>query len=661
MKKLTAYFPHSLKARLVVLTLLFLLLPTGILGYLGYDYLYDTIKASNIRAVGHIADARHEQLNIMLKNTNERAAHFLQHLPTQCQQNNKVKIHDCFKQALQIFINNEQALSATLTNEKGLIIHVGDTFSPDITPFQTGQLVGFSAPEKSVQRLYYIIKENERGERLIVTFPIAAIQQIFVSDPSLGKSGDVFIMDSQGFFITYPHLFESPDHSNETLEQHAAHLGEAKNDHAMQHCLMMGNAEMLDIDRRNIEIIHSFRFVPEVGGGCIMVHLDQEEAFASLDILRWWVLWITLSLVIFALLIAIIVGRNIVKPIDKLCAVTHQIINGNYSVSAVVSGDSEIAALANAFNLMTERLKLAFDELNAHRTQLEHQVQKRTQQLLIAKNEAEESLMLLQETQQSLVQAEKMAALGGLVAGVAHEINTPIGITLTSASFLNEETKKVVTLYQQGELGGDELESYFDTAQQSTELMTINCHRAADLIQSFKQVAVDQTSDNHREFDLKNYLEEVLLSLRPVLKKTAIHVELDCPNDLIIQGFPGAISQIVTNFIMNSLQHGYDAAQKGIINLIVTQLPDDKIEFRYSDDGKGIPESIQNKIFEPFFTTQRGNGGSGLGLNLVYNIVHQTLKGALRVQSIEGKGTTFVFNFPQNSSKPVTNSIIQKS
>lgn len=648
MKKLRLY-PHSLKARLVVLTLLFLLLPTGILGYLGYNYLYDTIKISNIRAVGHIADARHEQLKVMLENTNARAEHFLAHLSAQCEYREKPKIAACFKQALQIFINNEQAISATLTDEKGLNIHVGDTFSPEITPFQTGQLVGFSAPEKSVQRLYYIVKENEQGQRLSVTFPISAIQQIFVSDPSLGESGDVFIMDSQGFFITYPHLLESQDHSNETLEQHAVHLSESKNDHAMHHCLMMGNAEMLDLDRRGVEIIHSFRFVPEVGGGCIMAHLDQAEAFAALKILQWRVAGITGGLIIFALIIAIAVGRNIVKPIDDLCKVTHEIINGNYNICAVVAGDNEITALANAFNLMTERLKHAFDELNAHRAQLEHQVEKRTKQLLIAKEEAEQSLTLLQETQQSLVQAEKMAALGSLVAGVAHEINTPIGITLTSASFLDVETQKVFDLYRQGELGGDELESYFDTAKQSTQLMTINCQRAADLIQSFKQVAVDQTSDNQREFNLKTYLEEVLLSLRPALKKSTVQVELNCPNDLIICGFPGAISQIVTNFILNSLLHAYESQQRGMITINVSTLLDDKIELRYSDDGKGIPVEIQSKVFDPFFTTQRGNGGSGLGLNLVYNIVHQTLKGSLQLHSVAGKGTTFIIIFAREN------------
>ena len=256
--------------------------------------------------------------------------------------------------------------------------------------------------------------------------------------------------------------------------------------------------------------------------------------------------------------------------------------------------------------------------------------------------------MLLQETQENLVQAEKMAALGGLVAGVSHEINTPVGITLTSASFLNEETHKVMSLYQQGELSSDELEAYFDNAKQSTELMTINCHRAADLIQSFKQVAVDQTSDNQREFNLKTYLEEVLVSLRPALKNRLIHVELNCPNDLDILGFPGAISQIMTNFIMNSLMHGFEQNQKGEIKLNISNLPDNKIEFRYNDNGKGIPSEIQNKIFDPFFTTQRGNGGSGLGLNLVYNIVYQTLKGTLHVHSVESEGTTFIITFPKS-------------
>ncbi len=636
MTKFVGSYPHSLKARLIVLTLLFLLLPTGILGYLGYDYLYNTIKNNNILAVGRIADSRHEQLNVMLRNTNTHAIRFLNNLSGQCNERETKKYQACLKKALQMFLIDAEALGAQLTNsENVLIASVGKAIPLDILPLKPLQLAGFIESDKDDDRFYFIVVKNEKDEQLTVIFPTDAIQEIFVTDSSLGKSGDVFIMDTNGFFITQPHLLDSDSPQ------------EAKNDHAMQHCLMMGNAEMLDVDRRNVEIIHSFRFVPEVGGGCIMAHLDQAEAFATLDILQWRVVWITAGLIIFALIIAILVGRNIVKPIEKLCAVTHQIINGNYSISAVVSGDSEIAELANAFNLMTERLRSAFDELNAHRAQLEHKVQKRTAELSIAKDEAEQSLMLLQETKENLVQAEKMAALGGLVAGISHEINTPIGITVTSASFLNAETNKVIALYQEGELSGDELETYFETAKQSTELMSINCQRAADLIQSFKQISVDQTSEQLREFNLKNYLDEILLSLRPALKKTHIDVELDCLPSLFVFGYPGAISQIVTNFVMNSLFHAYEANQIGSIKLSVKLFSADKIELRYSDDGKGIPSCIQSKIFDPFFTTQRGNGGSGLGLHVVYNLVHQVLKGSLQINSIEGKGTTFILNFPK--------------
>ena len=143
--------------------------------------------------------------------------------------------------------------------------------------------------------------------------------------------------------------------------------------------------------------------------------------------------------------------------------------------------------------------------------------------------------------------------------------------------------------------------------------------------------------------------------MRPPIKKTHINVKLDCPPDLWLLGYPGAVSQILTNFVMNSLMHAYESDQHGTISLAVQLLPNDKIELRYSDDGKGILADIQSKIFDPFFTTQRGNGGSGLGLNLVYNIVHQTLKGTIQVHSIEGKGTTFILNFARqlNASEQI--------
>ena len=635
-KKIATYFPHSLKTRLMGVTLLFLLLPTGILGYLGYDYLAGNIKKTQIRAVANVADMRFDQLVELFKTSNTRAIHFLNHLSSECKRNDEAKNDqdDCLKSTLTNFIDEEGALSATLTHSTGEELTVGHPTSLQIKPFQEKQLVGFSKASSNTSHQYYIKICNESSlDCLLVIYPTKAIQHIFMANSGLGVSGDVFLLDANSVFITRPHLLTRQSNS------------ESPEDHATQHCLTRKNAEILDIDRRNIDIIHSFRFVPEMGGGCIMAHLDQKEAFATLNIMQWRVALIAMTLIGFALYIALLVGRNIVRPIDKLCEVTHEIINGNYTVSAVVVGDDEISALANAFNLMTKRLESAFEELHGQQTQLEYEVQKRTQELFFAKNQAEEALALLQETQQSLVQAEKMAVLGGLVAGVAHEINTPLGITLTSASFLSDETRKTSTRYKEGDLSGDELEAYFEVATQSTQLSVINCHRAADLIHSFKQVAVDQTSNNQREFNLKIYLEEVLFSLRPALKKTNIKVQLSCPTNLWLINYPGAISQIITNFVMNSLLHAYEPNQCGTIRLNIIESINDRIELHYSDDGKGIPLDIQSKIFDPFFTTKRSNGGSGLGLHLVYNIVHQKLKGTLTLQSIEGEGTTFILNF----------------
>lgn len=261
--------------------------------------------------------------------------------------------------------------------------------------------------------------------------------------------------------------------------------------------------------------------------------------------------------------------------------------------------------------------------------------------------ERKAALDSLQQLQGSLVQAEKMAALGGLVAGIAHEINTPIGVILMSSTHLEAETDKVAERYRQGELSGDELEAYFDTARQSSKLMTINSQRAADLIYSFKQVAVDQTSGERREFELKSYIEEILLSLQPKFKNTAVGVTLECPENVPVDSFPGALSQVLTNFIINSLQHAYQPKQAGNVNIRVALLADDTVELIYSDDGQGIPPELQSKIFDPFFTTQRGKGGSGLGLHIVYNTVCQTLKGSMEMHSVFTEGTTFTLHFPR--------------
>ncbi|MBF0214157.1 MAG: PAS domain S-box protein [Magnetococcales bacterium] len=264
-----------------------------------------------------------------------------------------------------------------------------------------------------------------------------------------------------------------------------------------------------------------------------------------------------------------------------------------------------------------------------------------------ARQAAETALLRERKMQESLVHAQKMAALGGLVAGVAHEINTPVGVTLSAATHLENETRKTAQSYRSEELSEDELTEYFTGALEATRLITFNSQRASELIHGFKQVAVDQTGGERRLFALAGYIDEVLLSMRPRLKKTAVTVQGECPPELTLDSQPGAFSQILTNLIDNALLHAFEPGQKGHIAIIVHAAPGEWVEILFRDDGKGIPPELHSRIFEPFFTTRRGSGGSGLGLHIVYNIVHQTLMGTLLLESVPGQGTTFTMRLPR--------------
>jgi signal transduction histidine kinase/PAS domain-containing protein len=262
-----------------------------------------------------------------------------------------------------------------------------------------------------------------------------------------------------------------------------------------------------------------------------------------------------------------------------------------------------------------------------------------------ANYELSQALNNLKATQHQLVEAEKMAALGGLVAGVAHEINTPVGIGVTAASLLEEKTRLFRQSYQSGQMKRSDLEKYLDTASQSSVMLLSNLNRAAELIQSFKQVAIDQSSEERRLFPVKAYLEEVLLSLHPKLKRTPLAIEVQADDNLTLDSYPGAFAQIVTNFVMNSLIHAYEPGQPGQLTFQLKQ-ENGRFMFEYTDDGRGISKEHLGKIFEPFFTTKRGQGGSGLGLHIIYNLVTQKLGGTIRCESEVGSGTRFIIEIP---------------
>lgn len=266
--------------------------------------------------------------------------------------------------------------------------------------------------------------------------------------------------------------------------------------------------------------------------------------------------------------------------------------------------------------------------------------------LRVEKLRTEEALRKLRETQAQLVQAEKLSALAGLVAGVAHEINTPVGITYTAASTLADETRRLKDMADAGTAKRSDVMRFLALAQETTALMETHCRNAADLIQSFKKVAVDQSSDDRRTFRLEPYLEEIVLSLRPQYRKAGHQVVVDCPADVTLDSYPGAVSQIVTNLIVNSTIHAFAEGVAGTMRLTARAIGEGWIELRYQDDGRGIPPENRARIFEPFFTTRRGQGGSGLGLHILHNLVVVKLGGQVRYEDTPGGGATFVMQLP---------------
>jgi len=300
--------------------------------------------------------------------------------------------------------------------------------------------------------------------------------------------------------------------------------------------------------------------------------------------------------------------------------------------------------------LADEALKKSEEELRRLNEELEKRVTDRTRNLEEAKTELENSLEQLRRTQKELVLSEKLAALGGLVAGVAHEINTPLGIGVTASSFLEEKLTELGKKFDSDELKRSDLEKFIRTGLESSGNILTNLNRAAELIKSFKQVAADQSSEMARQFNLKVYVDEVLLSLRPKFKRTKHTVLNECAS-LEIYSYPGAFMQIITNLLINSLTHAFEADDEGLIRIGAT-VQNNELEFTFSDNGAGIPAELMDKVFEPFYTTKRNSGGTGLGLHIVFNTVTQTLDGTIRFDSAPGKGTVYTITMPLKKQEP---------
>lgn len=262
---------------------------------------------------------------------------------------------------------------------------------------------------------------------------------------------------------------------------------------------------------------------------------------------------------------------------------------------------------------------------------------------------------LLQSTQGQLVEAEKMASLGGLVAGVAHEINTPLGVSVTAVSHLDHALKDFRSKFESGNLRRSELEILMADALESTSIMMRNLNRASDLIGNFKQVATDQMVEELRKFELNEYLSEVCQSLIPQLKAKGHQIHIECP-EIYMHTYPGALAQVITNLVMNSVLHGFEERRNGSIWIHCEEV-DGNVHLDFKDNGVGIAAEQIDKIFEPFYTTKRSQGGTGLGMHISYNLVTQALQGKITCIECED-GAEFHIDMPLRVSAQASESQI---
>jgi signal transduction histidine kinase len=330
----------------------------------------------------------------------------------------------------------------------------------------------------------------------------------------------------------------------------------------------------------------------------------------------------------------VVIALSIRLPLQQIMAAMHAITSGHYDRRVQgTNAKDEVGAMARAVEVFRENAiakRKTEDELRA------------------SKEKAEGALLELNAAQQNLIDAERLAALGGLVAGVAHEVNNPIGISLTVASsFARRAEMFEAELRSDGQLRRSQLEEFVRSSRDAAQQLVANLHRAGELIQSFKQVAVDRSHAERRQFSLSEATDQIIASLRPVLKRAPIALSVDVPEGLVIDGYPGSYGQILTNLFLNAANHAFADGRAGTISISARPRGSDDVEIIFADNGAGMTPDVQRQAFDPFFTTRRNEGGTGLGLHIVYNLVTQQLGGRMMLDSRLGQGTTFRIIMPR--------------
>ncbi|MBL1244839.1 MAG: GHKL domain-containing protein [Sulfurimonas sp.] len=334
------------------------------------------------------------------------------------------------------------------------------------------------------------------------------------------------------------------------------------------------------------------------------------------------------------------VSNQLISPILELSdSLEYLSKTKDYSTRLEYKPSNEIGKLYDSFNILMESVRSNQEELHTFTLELESRVEERTLKLV-------ESLNTLKKAQTQLVESEKMASLGALVSGVAHEVNTPLGNAITGSSIIKQETAELLQSMHNGTMKKSYLEDTLNSLNETARLLLKSVNSAASLIRSFKKISVDQSIEDKRKFDIVEYTDEVVKTFNSKLKQIPVKVIIDSPQTLMIYSYPGVFAQLINNLIQNAIIHAFEFKKDNAIINIKLSLDNNIFKFSFEDNGAGMNESIKKKAFDPFVTTKRNAGGTGLGLNIAYNLVTQKLKGTLELQTQEGKGSKFTIYIP---------------
>jgi HAMP domain-containing protein len=381
---------NSIETRLIVVLIFVAILPIITIGLIAHNMMSSYIRSERITEVGQVADSKHRELVMVLTRANNRAESFLSNLITQCRSNSTKLNHICAADLIRSYLGVEGALGATLRRKGGgdsLTIGTSAVQNEQNITFQTGQLAKFSGTGPENNRSYFIsVTEKSSGFLLGITYPSSILEPVFDAPADLGRSGETFLTDGEGYFVT-KHKYPSTQGNSHPISARP-----------MQSCLSGQSREVLDLDYRGAAIIHGFRFVPEFGSGCIMAHIDQDEAFAPLKLLEKRLIITIFVFVVILIIITVYLAKNIVKPITKLTKVANTIAAGDYAAQAEVKGSNEISELASSFNFMTNQL---------------------LQEEARLRNAMAENLSL----QAQMLHGQKLESLGVMAGGIAHDFN----------------------------------------------------------------------------------------------------------------------------------------------------------------------------------------------------------------------------------------------